>query len=323
MSTNRNQKGTQHGSCQTKCGHSHLPTIGNANEAYKLKKIFAAFCLNLAFVIIEYFGAHWFNSVSILADLVHDTGDTVVLFLSLVLVYLVTKIRHSTFTFGLRRLSVLGGTITVTVLFVGSLITLYESIGKLQVDYSPQPYGILLISVVGIVINFIAYRLLSGHGSITEDVLSLHLLEDVLGWFATLLGSIGIIFFNMPKIDAWLGVGISIFILWGAIRQAKRLGIVLLEGKPHDINQGQLEDKIRSIPQVIDVHDIHIWSLDGEKHVLTCHVVLPAGLTLTDAVKIRTQIKQTIFDSGITHSTVEFDPEGYLCETANNCQVTY
>jgi cobalt-zinc-cadmium efflux system protein len=114
-------------------------------------------------------------------------------------------------------------------------------------------------------------------------------------------------------VDTYLGLGISVFILYGALRQARRMATILLEGVPGDVNQSALVSKIREVESVLGVHDVHLWTLDGESHLFICHLVVPGSVTLKEAIQIREQVREIAKSHGIWHTTIEIDPEGYLC----------
>jgi cobalt-zinc-cadmium efflux system protein len=293
-------------------GHSHLPTAPAAGKK-AMRGLLIALILNTAFVAVEFVGARVFDSVAILSDAIHDTGDTIVLALSVVMVAVGYYLKNSTFSFGLRRLSILGGTLTVVVLIAGSIYTMIESIGRFHTPHAPQAQGMFALAIFGVVANFAGFWVLRGGGSAMQEVLSLHLLEDVLGWVAVLIGALVMMVFHAPMVDTYLGLGISVFILYGALRQAKRMVTILLEGVPRDVNQSALVSEIRKVEQVLDVHDVHLWTLDGESHLFSCHLVVPGGVTLEEAIRIRELVRGIAKDHGIWHTTIEIDPEGYLC----------
>jgi cobalt-zinc-cadmium efflux system protein len=272
-----------------------------------------ALILNTVFVGVELVGAQVFDSVAILSDVVHDAGDTIVLALSVAMVALGYYLRNSNFSFGLRRLSILGGAATVGVLIVGSIYTMIESISRFHIVHAPQAQGMFFLAIFGVAANFAGFWVLRGGGSVMQEVLSLHLLEDVLGWVAVLVGSLIIMVFHAPMVDTYLGLGISVYILYGALRQAKRMGTILLEGVPGNVNQSALVTDIRKVELVLDIHDVHLWTLDGESHLFSCHLVVPGSVTLEEAIQIRERVRRVAKSYGIWHTTIEIDPEGYQC----------
>ena len=309
-----NHAGHSHGSHnheKNHHGHSHLPSQQSGKRAFR--GLLIALTLNTAFVGIEYFGARLFDSVAILSDVIHDAGDTLVLAFSVVMTAIGYWVHNTNYSFGLRRMSILGGVATVAVLIVGSIYTMIESMSRFQTPHSPQAQGMFALAILGIFANFMGFWVLRGGGSVMQEVLSLHLLEDVLGWVAVLIGAVIMLIFHAPMVDTYLGLGISVFILYGALRQAKRLIAILLEGVPRDVNQLALIAEIQQINSVLGVHDIHIWSLDGESHLFSCHLVVPGTVTLNEAIEIRERVRGVAKSHGIWHTTIEIDPEGYSC----------
>jgi len=191
--------------------HRHHP----AGDTGNLK---TAFFLNFAFTIIEIIGGILTNSVAILSDAIHDFGDSLSLGLAWYLQKLSKKGRNSTFTYGYKRFSLLGAIITSLVLVIGSVIILYEAIPRL---FQPEPAhvpGMIGMAILGVIVNGAAvWRTRSGQ-SMNEQVVSWHLLEDVLGWMAVLLGAVLMYFFDAPIIDPLLSIGITLFILYNVAR---------------------------------------------------------------------------------------------------------
>ncbi|HET8685526.1 MAG TPA: cation diffusion facilitator family transporter, partial [Methanosarcina sp.] len=222
----------------------------------------------------------------------------------------------SKMTFGYRRLSLLSATFTVIVLIAGSLFVLTRAIPRL---ISPEPVnadGMVLIALIGLTINGLGYFRLKKGMSQSEKVLSWHLLEDILGWIALLTGSIIMMFWDKPVIDPIMTIGFTIFVLWGASKNAKETLNLLLEGVPENIDIDAIKEAILSVEGVKRIHDLHIWSLEGETDILTAHVVVENKYLQTPD-KMRQSIKNKLEERHIEHSTLELEGEG-LC-SATEC----
>jgi len=177
------------------------------------ENIKVAFFLNLSFTVIELVGGLLTNSMAILSDALHDLGDSVSLGLAWYFQRIAQKKSDLSYSYGYKRFSLLGAFINSLILSVGSIFILVEAIPRLFDPKQPDASGMIILAIIGVIVNGFAVLRLKKGKSINEKVVSLHLLEDVLGWLAVLIGSIVMYFFNLPVIDSLLSIGIAIFIL--------------------------------------------------------------------------------------------------------------
>ncbi|NND05039.1 MAG: cation transporter [Saprospiraceae bacterium] len=277
------------------------------------KRIGVAFFLNLFFSIIEIIGGMYTNSMAILSDALHDLGDSI----SLGTAWYFQKISHrksdSTYSYGYKRFSILGAIINSIVLIIGSIFILREAIPRLLNPQTTEPAGMILLSILGIIINgYAVYKLKAGH-SHNEKVVSLHLLEDVIGWAAVLVGSIVIYFTGWHQIDPILSLVVTIFILYNIYKNIKATMRIVLQGIPEDIDLAAIHTALESIDHVVAHHDLHIWSMDGQRNIMTVHVVITEELNHETAEQIRNQVRQKMKALGIQHSTVEVEHVDMNC----------
>ncbi len=286
--------------------HHHAP--GTRKE----KILFAAF-LNLGFTIIELIGGLLTNSVAVLADAVHDLGDCFALFGAYIAEGQAERPADTKRTFGYARISVLSALFSAVILIVGSLFIFIEAVGRLL---NPEPVlagWVALLAVFGIATNYLAYAKLQHGHSANEKVLSWHLLEDVLGWVAVLIGAGLMYLTGWYIIDSLLTIGFTLFILWGVVRSLKEVVNLIMEGVPSRLDLAKVKDSLTSVAGVVSVHDIHAWSLDGEKIILTGHVVAAEG-QLHNRIAIYQALKEVLKEYHIEHTTIEFEEEGEACE---------
>ena len=271
------------------------------------ERISVAFFLNLIFSMIEIVGGIYTNSVAILSDALHDLGDS----LSLGLAWYFQKVSHrksdATYSYGYKRFSILGAIINSVVLIIGSVFILREAIPRLWSVEKTEPGGMILLAILGIVVNgYAVFRLKKGH-SHNERVVSLHLIEDVIGWAAVLLGSIIIYFTGWHQIDPILSIGISLFILYNIYKNIRATMRIVLQGTPEDIDLEKIKESLGEIEGVISHHDLHIWSMDGERNIMTVHVVIDAEVAAERIYEVRDQVHEKMKALGIQHSTVEVE----------------
>ena len=176
------------------------------------KRILTAFILNLLFSIFEFFGGAFTGSVAIVSDAVHDLGDAVSIGISYFLERKSKKQPDEVYTYGYARFSVIGSLITTVILLFGSVAVVYNAVVRIfhpvAIDYS----GMVIFAVIGTVVNFVAAFLTKDGDSLNQKAVNLHMLEDVLGWIAVLVGSIVIKFTGLTIIDPILSIIIAIYI---------------------------------------------------------------------------------------------------------------
>ena len=276
-------------------------------------RIGLAFALNLVFTIIEFIGGLLTNSTAIMADAVHDLGDTLSIGLGWWLNRLSGKKADFSFTYGYHRLSLLGALINGTVLVIGSIWVLGEAIPRLADPQMPHALGMTGLAILGVVVNGLAAYKLSGGKTLNERVLNWHLLEDVLGWLAVLIVSLILLFVDWPILDPILSIAFTLFILVNVVKNLYRTLHLFLQGAPDKQLTVEIRDKLLAINHVANVHHLHLWSLDGERHVMTAHLVLdtPVSNEIHDEVKERVRAVCNGYD--FIHTTIELEQDLETC----------
>ncbi len=296
--------------------HGHFHGLhDHARGSRSVRAIATAFSLNLVFAIVEVAGGIWTNSAAVLADALHDFGDAISLGFSLVFERVAQKKRDQRFSYGYRRFSLLAALTNGIVLLVGSIGILAIALPRIMGE--PQPVhtgGMIVLAVFGILFNGLAALRLRSGGTLNEKVLTWHLLEDVLGWVAILVGATAMHFFHLPFLDPVLSLLFTALTLWNAVRLLKQTVMVFLQSIPGAISQEAIEGRLKSVPGVDAVHDTHIWSMDGEYHVLTTHIVIPDALTDTEAAAIKTKVRHAADDLHIRHVTIEMERASEACQ---------
>ncbi|MFC3881171.1 cation diffusion facilitator family transporter [Algoriphagus namhaensis] len=290
-------------------GHHH----DHGHHHHAEGNIKAAFFLNLAFTIIEIIGGLYTNSLAILSDAVHDLGDSLSLGLSWYFQKLSKKGRTDTFSYGYRRFSLLGALINTIVLIVGSILILTHAIPELFNPSHTDAKGMMYLAILGVIVNGAAVFKVRKGETLNEKVVSLHLLEDVLGWVAVLFGAIVMQFFDVPIIDPLLSVLISLWVLWNVVKNLRKSLLVLLQGIPEDVNIKEIHAKLEAFPEVKEIHDCHIWSMDGAYNVLTIHVKLNQNYSLDSQALLKSKFRKILAHEFINHITMEFEGPDEKC----------
>lgn len=272
------------------------------------KNILIAFLLNLCFSIFEFVGGIFTGSVAIVSDAVHDMGDAISIGVSFFLERKSQKQPDETYTYGYARYSVIGGVVTTLILLFGSVIVIYNAILRI-INPTPINYnGMILFAVIGAVVNLVAaFFTREGH-SLNQKAVNLHMLEDVLGWIVVLVGATVMRFTDFALIDPIMSIGVALFILINAVKNLKEALDLFLEKTPHSIDVCEIKEHISGIDGIVDVHHIHIWSMDGLHNYATMHIV-----TNTDSHEIKEKIRKELREYGIGHATLELESKGELC----------
>ena len=285
------------------------------------KNIFVAFILNLFFSIVELIGGMLTNSISIMSDSVHDFGDAISIAVAWLLEKKSEKKPDNKYTYGYARYSVLGAFITSVVLLVGSIVMIYNAIPRLLNPQTVNYDGMLLLGILGLVVNGTGALITAKGERINEKAVSLHLLEDVLGWISVLAISVVMKLFNAPILDPILSLGITLYILWHVIRNIKSVFEIFLEKAPENIKFEEFkEELIKENSDIKDIHHIHLWSADGINTYATMHVVVDDNITNTKIINLKKEINHEALHHNISHVTIEIEFESEKCEN-EECNV--
>ena len=280
------------------------------------KNILIAFLLNLAFSLFELFGGFFTNSVAIISDAIHDFGDSISIGISYFLEKKSKKKPDNKYTYGYTRYSILGAFITNTILITGSVLVIVNAtqriINPIEINYN----GMLIFAIFGASINFLAAYFTKDGDSLNQKAVNLHMLEDVLGWVIVLIGAIIIKFTKINIIDSILSIGVAIFISIHALKSFKKILDLFLTKTPSNVNIEHLKEHLLKIDNVVDIHHIHIWSMDEVNNYATMHLVTKSQ----DIQKIKREVREELEEHGINHVTIEVEDENYRCDEIE-CEV--
>jgi cobalt-zinc-cadmium efflux system protein len=271
------------------------------------------FLLNFGFTIIEFIGGLLTNSTAIMADAVHDLGDSLSLGSAWLLSRWGQKTANNEFTYGYRRLTLFGAFLNSIVLIAGFIWVLTQAIPRLSDPVMPVTEGMLALAILGVTINGLAAYRISKGSTMNEKVLNWHLLEDVLGWVAVLLVSVILQFVDWPILDPLLSVGFTLFILVNVIRNLWATGKIFLQAVPDKTLHDEIRHKLLNIDGISDIHHQHLWSLDGEQHVLTAHLVIEGSLENGRYNSIKDSVAETLKPFSLAHTTIEIELKQEYC----------
>lgn len=272
------------------------------------RNILIAFILNLSFSVFEFIGGALTGSVAIISDAIHDIGDAASIGLSYVLERKSRRKPDDTYTYGYVRYSVLGSVITTVILLFGSVMVIYNAIKRLFVPVEINYNGMIVFAVVGAALNLIAAYVTRDGKSMNQKAVNLHMLEDVLGWIVVLIGAIVMRFTDIAIIDPIMSIGVALFILVNTLKNLKEVLELFLEKIPHGISVEGIREHICEIEGVLDVHHIHVRSIDGQSNSATMHIV-----TDGDTHSIKHLVREELAEHGIAHATLELERSDEDC----------
>ena len=266
--------------------------------------IWLAFFLNLSYAIVEFIAGGIFGSSAVLADSVHDLGDAIAIGISALLETISNREEDGQYTLGYKRFSLLGAILTAVILMIGSVLVILENVTKIV---HPQPVneeGILWLGIIAVAINVLASLVVRKGKTKNESILSLHFLEDTLGWLAVILMAIILRYTDWYILDPLLSLVISIFILSKAIPRFWSTLKIFLDAVPEGVETSDLEKDLEALPNVKSVNQLSIWSMDGLENDAIVHLCLEDW---SQMVETKDAVRHLLRDRGVHNITIEVD----------------
>lgn len=261
------------------------------------------------FVLVQVWAGLYADSIALLSDAGHNLTDALALGLALLGFYLQSKPPDEVKTFGYQRGGVLAAFVNALMLAGLSLYLFYESYERLLNPREVHELTMIMVAGLGIILNVAVMWGL--HRSSKHDLniraASLHMLGDALGSVAIIAGAIVIHYTGWLSVDPILSFLIAALIIWTAVGVTRESLNILLEGLPRGIQLKSVAEAMRELPGVIDVHDLHIWSLGSSSHALSCHVLI-CDMPPSESNSILQRINGVLAERfRIHHTTVQFE----------------
>ena len=266
--------------------------------------IWLAFFLNLSYAIVEFIAGGIFGSSAVLADSIHDLGDAIAIGISAFLETISNREEDRQYTLGYKRFSLLGALVTAVILITGSILVILENITKLL---NPQPVndeGVLWLGIIAVSINVLASLVVRKGKTKNESILSLHFLEDTLGWLAVILMAIILRFTDWHILDPLLSLVISIFILTKAIPRFWSALNIFLDAVPEGVDIKQVKKDLEQLDHVASVNQLNLWTMDGLEKNAIVHVCLEE---IEHIEYCKESIRNLLKDYGFQNVTIEVD----------------
>lgn len=290
--------------------HHHHPGTGSI-----LKWSFVA---TLAFVVIEFLAGLRAGSLALISDAGHNFTDALALVLAAIGYYLQAKPANDVKTYGYHRAGVLAAFINALTLVIIAGFIFYESWERFQHPEPVQEWTMLIVAAGALALN--GAMMLGLRAGKDRDLniraVFVHIMGDAVSSLAIVIGAILIHFTGVWQIDPVLSILIGVLIVWTAWDIIRESLNVLLEGLPRGIQLSSVTGAMRGVDGVIDVHDLHIWSLGSTAHALSCHVLIE-DMPPSASESILRRINEMLCGFEIHHTTIQF--EHTRCALPENC----
>lgn len=262
------------------------------------------------FVLIQIFAGLTSGSLALLSDAGHNLTDALALGLALFGVYLRHKPADDSRTYGYHRGGVLAAFVNALALVMLSMYVFYEAWHRFRRPQPVEELTMMAVASLGIILNGAIMFGLRGHGDdVNIRAAWIHMLGDALGSVAIIVGALVIRSTGWYVVDPILSVIIGALIVWSAWDVVQESLNILLEGTPRGIALREVVDAMRNVPGVIDVHDVHVWSLGSGEHALSCHAMIE-DLRPSESECTLRALNCVLGDRfHIHHTTIQFENE--------------
>ena len=268
--------------------------------------VWLAFFLNLSYAIVEFIAGGLFGSSAVLADSVHDMGDAIAIGVSAFLETISNREEDSHYTLGYKRFSLLGAMVTAVILMTGSVLVILGNITKLFHPQAVNDEGILWLGIIAISVNVIASLVVRKGKTKNESILSLHFLEDTLGWVAVILMAIVLRFTDWYILDPLLSLVISFYILSKAIPRFWSTLKIFLDAVPEGVDIQQVKSDLEQLDHVASINQLNLWTMDGLEKNAIVHVCLKK---VEHMEVCKEAIRAMLKDYGFQNITIEVDAD--------------
>lgn len=288
--------------------HDHFHDHTHTHEPQKSQRILLiVLALNIVYMLAEAIGGYVANSLALLSDAGHMLTDVAALALSLFAARFAMRPATPSKTYGYYRMEILAALANGVTLILISFLIAYEAWHRLRQAEVVDSQTMIVISFGGLLVNIISAKVL--HGAHTHDLnlrgAFLHVLGDLFGSLAAVVAGLLILWRNWLWADPVFSVVICLLIVYSSWRLVSEAVNVLLEGTPSHINAAAVEQAMRAVPGVRDIHDLHIWTITSNRHAVTAHVVIDEA---SNSYQILRELRELLSHRfQLTHSTLQLE----------------
>ncbi|TDQ59630.1 cobalt-zinc-cadmium efflux system protein [Mesocricetibacter intestinalis] len=285
-------------------GHSHVHSRNKSVLTISLAIIFA-------YMLVEIIGGLLTGSLALLSDAGHMFSDGVAIGLSLLALGLGERAACARNTYGYKRAEILAAALNGLTLILIALIILIEALQRFFHPPQIATTGMLIVSFIGLIVNIVIAVYMQRNGDMQHSMnmksAYLHVLGDLLGSVGAIAAALLMIFFDWRWADPLISLLVALLIAKGGYAVLKGALPILMEGAPADIDQHKLTRNMLQTPGVEAIHDLHIWTLSGEGHFLSAHVVVDGELTVAESGEIMASLTAALQRQGIVHCTLQME----------------
>ncbi|PTI36665.1 cation-efflux pump [Mammaliicoccus vitulinus] len=304
-------------------GHEHHGHDHNHVHTNNKKILLISFFIITIFMIVEVIGGYVTNSLALLSDAGHMLSDAISLFIALMAFKFGERVANQRKTYVYRRFEILAAFINGILLIAISLYIFYEAITRFINPPEVASTGMLIISTLGLIVNlFIAWLMFKG--SDTKNNLNMrgafiHVLGDLLGSVGAIVAALIMLTFGWKIADPIASVIVAMLIIRSGYGVTKSALNVLMEGTPSNIDIHEISETITSHPEIIDVHDLHIWSITSDLTALSCHAVVDREKTVLECDSIIEEINHKLNHKSIQHATIQLETSDHQHDNSLLC----
>jgi len=295
-------------------GHSH----GHDHPPLTARMLRLALGFTLAYIVLLVVAGFRAHSLALLSEAGHNVSDFFALLLSWVAVYLSERPATSSKTYGWRRAGVLAAFVNAVSLIVIAILIFYSAIQRLSHPVPVEAGLMMWVAGAGVVLNgAITLLLLRGGRDLNLRSVLIHEIGDTLSTAAVIGGGWVILVTGHSWVDPALSIVISAMVLWSSVSIVRESLNILLEGAPSGMELTAIVSELRAVPGVLDVHDLHIWSIGSDTHALSSHITI-ADIPPSASNAILDDLRQMLASRHhIHHTTIQF--ESADCDMAHGC----
>jgi cobalt-zinc-cadmium efflux system protein len=291
----------------------------HSHSAQRTKSVLAfSLGVTVLYVVVLVISGFRANSLALLSEAGHNASDFVALLLSWVAVYFETRPPSATKTYGYHRAGVLAAFLNALSLLAISAFLFYEAYERLITPHTVEPRTMILVAAIGVVVNGgLAILLWRTGRDVNIRTAVWHQIGDTLSTAAIIVGGAIIAVTGYSWVDPALSIAIGVLIVWSSVGILRETLNILLEGTPRGLNVKEIQSEIASREGVLDVHDLHVWSIGSEIHALSCHISI-ADIPPSVSEGILRDVNKCLLERfQIHHTTIQF--EHVQCDIAHGC----
>lgn len=298
--------GHSHGHDHSHHGHHHgFEEIREGNK----KGLLIALLITTGIMLLEFFGGLLTNSLALLSDAGHMLSDASSLFLSFLAIWFASRPPSANKTYGYYRFEILAALFNGVTLFIIAFFIIMEAIQRFSQPPTVASGTMMVIAVIGLLANMISAIALLRKGDVDNNVnlrsAYLHILGDALGSVGAIIAGFFMLFFDWYVADPIISVVVALLILksgWGVIKNSIH---ILMEGTPSTISQADVKRELEGMAGVIDVHDLHIWTITSGLDTLSCHLLIDDKSNSQEILQLAIDRLKEKFN--IDHTTIQIE----------------